>query len=280
MAHVPDDDAIRAVLQALSRDDFLRDHFVLKGGNALKLAFDSPRSSVDIDLSSTESYPNQDHQETEHLRDKVVDRLSQALSHTVPEYHYETMVVQSTEIKPPNLPQRKFPALEIKVGYTELEDRDPPYSDVVKLEMTLNETVCEAEYRSTEGFELHVSSLDDIMAEKLRALLQQVIRNRYRPGDVFDIWFFSTRAPRALDKDRIARFLQEKSEGKVGDGPVSRQMFYHPDVRSRAQEGYAEISERIPDSIPLPPFDEAFGQVLGFVEELDLPEGSPEDLVE
>lgn len=280
MAHVPDDDAIRAVLQALSRDDFLRDHFVLKGGNALKLAFDSPRSSVDIDLSSTEPHPNQDHQETEHFRDKVVDRLSQVLPHIVPEYHYETMVVQSTEIKPPNLPQRKFPALEIKIGYTELEDRDPPYSDVVKLEMTLNETVCEAEYRRTEGFELHVSSLDDIMAEKLRALLQQVIRNRYRPGDVFDIWFFTTRARQALDKDRIARFLQEKSEGKVGDGPVSRQMFYHPGVRPRAREGYDEISERIPDSIPLPPFEEAFGQVLSFVEELDLPEGSPEDLEE
>lgn len=280
MAHIPDEDAIRAVLQALSRDDFLQEQFVLKGGNALKLAFDSPRSSVDIDLSSTEPHPNQEHQETEQFRDEVVERLSNALLQIVPEYHYETMVVQSTQIKPPNLPQREFPALEVKVGYTELENREPPYSDVVKLEITLNETVCEAEYRKAGNVELHVSSLDDIIGEKLRALLQQVIRNRYRPGDVFDIWFFTTRVPRALDQDRITRFLQEKSEGKVGNGPVSRQMFHHPGVRSRAREGYDEISERIPDSISLPPFDEAFSQVLSFVETLELPEGAPEDLEE
>ena len=70
----------------------------------------------------------------------------------------------------------------------------------------------------------------------------------YRPGDVFDIWFFTTRVPKALDRARIARFLQEKSEGKVGDGPVSLGMFHHPEVRSRAQEGYDEIEERIPQS--------------------------------
>jgi hypothetical protein len=76
----------------------------------------------------------------------------------------------------------------------------------------------------------------------------------------------------------MARFLQEKSKGKVGDGPVSREMFYHPQVRSRAQEGYDEIEERIPQSVTLPPFTEAFEQVLAFVETLGLPEGRPEDL--
>jgi predicted nucleotidyltransferase component of viral defense system len=278
MPHIPEEEAIRAVLQALSLDDFLQEQFVLKGGNALKFAFDSPRSSVDVDLSSTEPYPNQEDQETRKFRDEVVERLKAALPKVVSEYRYEEMVLQSSEIKPPNLPQRKFPALEMKVGYTELEDRTPPYSDVVKLEMTLNEVVCEAEYRRTGGFELHVSSLDDIIAEKLRALLQQVTRNRYRPGDVFDIWFFTTRVPQALDRARMARFLQEKSKGKVGDGPVSREMFYHPQVRSRAQEGYDEIEERIPQSVTLPPFTEAFEQVLAFVETLGLPEGRPEDL--
>jgi predicted nucleotidyltransferase component of viral defense system len=64
MPHIPEEEAIRAVLQALSLDDFLQEQFVLKGGNALKFAFDSPRSSVDVDLSSTEPYPNQEDQET------------------------------------------------------------------------------------------------------------------------------------------------------------------------------------------------------------------------
>lgn len=279
MKRLPDDNAIQAVLRAVSRDDFLRDQFALKGGNALKLGFNSPRGSVDVDFSSTEPYPNQPDPETRKLLDKVRERLRSSLSAVVPEYRYEEMVVQSHTIKPPNFSEREFPALEIKVGYTELEDRSPPYSDVVKLEMTLNETVCETEMRTVKGLELHISSLDDIIAEKLRAILQQVVRDRYRPGDVFDVWFFTTRAPSALDRDQIEQFLQEKSKGKVGNGPVSTQMFHHPEVRERAREGYSEIEERLPESATFPEFEEAFQQVLNFVESLDLPEGAPEDLL-
>jgi len=75
------------------------------------------------------------------------------------------------------------PYCEVKVSYTEREDRDPPYSDVVKLEVSLNEIVCDAEYAPLGEANLHVSSLNDIVAEKLRALLQQVERGRSRSGE-------------------------------------------------------------------------------------------------
>jgi predicted nucleotidyltransferase component of viral defense system len=280
MPHFPDDDAIIAVLEAVASRPQLRDRFVLKGGNALKLVFMGPRGSVDVDMSDVERSPDQREEETQRVLDMFCDQLNSALEDIAPHHGYAEMVVQSTEIKPANKNPRDFPALEVKVGYSELEDRTPPYSDVVKVEITLNEIVCDTQYAAVGSAEVQVSSLNDIMAEKLRALLQQVPRNRNRPNDVFDIWFYTTRAGRALDQESVSRFLVKKSIDKEGLGTVTRQMFYHPDVRSRAAVGWNEIEERLPASVELPDFNAAFEQVLAFVDTLDLEEGHPSDLAE
>lgn len=279
VAHLPDEQAIIAVLEALSSDAELRDRFVLKGGNALRHAFDGPRASVDVDLSAVEPAPGQSDAESRAALKAFCERLDGALRGVASEYGYARMLVQSSTVQPAGKDPREFPSFEVKVGYSTRSDRDPPYSDVVKLEVTLNEIVCEAEYRPVGRSQVHISSLDDIIAEKLRALLQQVVRNRNRPGDVFDVWFFTTRFRRALDPGRIARFLQAKSEGREGLGRITRQMFRHAEVRARAQVGYEEIEERLPASVALPPFEEAFAAVLEFVSGLDLPEGAPGDLI-
>jgi len=280
MPHFPDDDAIIAVLEALASRPELRDGFVLKGGNALKLAFQGPRGSVDVDMSAVERSPDQPEEETQRVLDAFCSQLNGALEEVAPRHGYTEMVVQSTEIKPANKNPRDFPALEIKVGYSEREDRTSPYNEAVKLEITLNEIVCDTEYARVGSAEVRVSSLNDIMAEKLRALLQQVPRNRNRPNDVFDTWFYTTRARSALDEKRISQFLVEKSIDKEGLGTVTRQMFYHAEVRSRAAVGWDEIEERLPASIELPEFDTAFKQVLAFVDTLELEEGHPSDLAE
>ena len=57
--HFPDDEALRAVVKALSADAVLREGYVLKGANALALAYGGPRRSVDVDLSAVELSPHQ-----------------------------------------------------------------------------------------------------------------------------------------------------------------------------------------------------------------------------
>lgn len=276
MPHLPDDDAIYAVLHALSLDDKLHEQFVLKGGNALRLAYKSPRSSVDVDFSSKEAFPDQPHEKTQVLLEDIEERLNRALEDIAPMYDFAALIVQSTHIHPGNHDPREFPALEIKVGYSELEDRDPPFSDVVKLEITLNEVVCADEYVSVDSgsagnIDLHVSGLDDIIAEKLRSLLQQVERKRNRPGDVYDIWFFTTRVGAILSEENIAMYLQKKSHDRLGVDKVTRDMFTNPEVRERASVGYEDIASRLPGGETLPPFEAAFDQVIQFVEALDLP---------
>ena len=276
MPHLPDDAAIYAVLHALSLDEKLHEQFVLKGGNALRLAYKSPRSSVDVDFSSKETFPDQPDDKTQVLLEDIKERLNRALENVAPIYDFEVLVIQSTDIHPGNHDPREFPALEIKVGYSELEDRDPPFSDVVKLEITLNEVVCADEYvlvdsGSADEIDLHVSGLDDIIAEKLRSLLQQVERNRNRPGDVYDIWFFTTRVGAVLSKENIATYLQRKSQDRLSVDKVTPDMFTDPEVRERASIGFEDIASRLPDGETLPPFDEAFDHVIDFVKSLDLP---------
>lgn len=278
MPNLPEDRAIRALLHVLASDSTLKESYVLKGGNALKHVFNGPRSSVDVDLSAVSPTSNQLEKDTEEALKDFCERLSKSLAEVGARFGYAQMLVQSSKVLPPNENPRTFPAFEVKVGYTEREDRDPPYSDVVKLEVSLNEIVCDAEYVEVENAEVHVSSLNDIVSEKLRALLQQVVRNRNRPNDVFDIWFYTTKARSALDATRISNFLKRKCSDEQKMGFVTRRMFYHPEVRIRAAEGYDSIRDRLVASTPFPDFEEAFNQVLVFVESLDLLEGNEEDL--
>ena len=135
----------------------------------------------------------------------------------------------------------------------------------------MNDLVCESEYVEVGSLTLHLSSLDDIIAEKLRSLLQQVPRNRTRPNDVFDIWFYTTKARNALDSSLISMYLQQKSVDKEGLGEIRKQMFYAPEIRERAQVDYDQIETRLPPNSGFPDFSSAFSRVLAFVEELDIP---------
>ena len=269
--HFPDDEALRAVVKALSADAVLRESYVLKGGNALALAYGGPRRSVDVDLSAVEPSPEQPDSASQEVLARFTRRLDRALEREVARSKYARMVVQSGHIYPGGKDPRTFPALEVKVGYTKREDRPPPYSDVVKLEISLNEVVCDAEYARLDEANIHVSSLNDIVAEKLRALLQQVERKRSRPGDVYDVWFYATNAAALLDTAKITDFLLRKSEGRLG--PVTKASFEEPEVKARAREGYEAIADRLPPESELPPFEKAFSTVQELVGRLGLPEG-------
>lgn len=275
MAHLPEDDAIRAVLDALGRDEYLSEEYVLKGGNALRYAFFGRRASVDLDLSAKTIRTDQVTDETKAVLEEFCGHLETALEEVAPEYGFSMLTIQSTSILPPNRPRRRFPALEVSVGYSRRADRTPPFSDVVRLEVTLNEVVCEAEYAPLEGgAAIHVSSINDIIAEKCRALLQQPIRNRERPADVYDIWFYMDRRPELLDPERITRFLEEKTETRDRIR-LSKSAFRDPDIRERAATDWDQIAPRLPAGEELPSFETAFAAVLELVGQLNLPEEPP-----
>jgi predicted nucleotidyltransferase component of viral defense system len=275
MANLPEDEAIEIVFKAIALSDRLSEEWVLKGGNALKKAYHSPRASVDLDFTEVSVVSNESEETLETFLEEVVKELNEHLDKLVGPSSYEDLVVQSTQIKPANVDFREHPAFTIKVGYSKRGDREPPYIPVVKLEITLNDTICEDQPYMVDGGEIKVCSLNDIIAEKLRSLIQQKedVRNRYRPNDVFDIWFFHTRLPGQFDYEKISRFLIEKSKGKFDIALVRKSTFSEdPEIKERASVDFEDIEGRVEEIDRFPTFEEAFEEVLTVVNKLTIPD--------
>lgn len=270
MANFPEENAIIAVFKAIAKSNKLRNKLVLKGGYALKHIYKSPRASVDIDFTKIKNLSNKPDKQLQKLLDEINNELNESLKSVIKEFNYTDMRVQSSSVKPANKKLRQHPSLEIKIGYSR-KKKSPPYSDVVKLEISLNDIICEYQYFQEGTSRLRVSSLNDIIAEKLRAILQQIERDRYRPRDVFDIWFFHTKIPDMFDYGKISNFFEIKSKGKLRAEMINKQAFRHDDIKKRASRDYTLLNDTI-SGIPLPSFDEAFTEVLHVVDRLSIPD--------
>ena len=112
---------------------------------------------------------------------------------------------------------------------------------------------------------IRVYSLSEIVAEKLRALLQQVIRNRNRRQDVFDIaWLLKKYGPDSIDKDAVLNALMIKARAR-GIEPT-RTSLENPDVVRRAEADWDSMSLEIAGK--LPSFKESFDAVNEFYKSL------------
>ncbi len=113
---------------------------------------------------------------------------------------------------------------------------------------------------------LRVSTAEDIVAEKLRAVLQQALRNRTRRQDLLDIAAL-LRAGVPLDPARVAAYLLRKAAAR--EVAVSRAALLDPDLLARASVDYEQLAgtaRRV-----FIPFPEASALVRAFIEALPLP---------
>ncbi len=254
-----------AVLRSIAGSRELCRFLVFKGGNALDFVWQSNRSTQDLDFSSEN--PDLDENRLRTLMDYSLAQTSRVLG--------VSLRVQRLDRQPPG-ENKTFITYEMKVGYALVDDRrnlermeaGSPSMSVVPLDISLNEPICEDISLDIQAANrLRVSTLEDIVAEKLRSLLQQPIRKRNRKQDVLDIAVL-LRGPALLDEVRIARFLLIKAERR--HVPVSRAAFAHPEIRERARVDYDKLKSTTREVFI--PFDEAFEAVLGLVSRLSIPE--------
>ena len=267
-----EESALIAVLDAFGRSPGLRNHFILKGGNALRWVYQGPRASVDLDFSSTEQHAHQEAAGSLAILEEVHLALDQALTLVSSQYGFTMMKVQSAKVLPRQRLSREFPALELKVGYTRESGRTPPFSQVVKVEISLNEIVCDYTSWKSGTLRVSVGTLDEIISEKLRAILQQEKRRRFRSSDVYDIWFFWTHARKRLSPEKMSRYLLQKSKGRENVGEVNKSRFRSEEILSRSNQEYTEIADRLEAGASLPQFEVAYGKLLELVDLLDIPE--------
>jgi predicted nucleotidyltransferase component of viral defense system len=257
------------VLESIAGSVSIRDKLAFKGGNALRFVHGNPRSTLDLDFTALTDFPD----------DEAAVRtiLDAALVAGGRRFGFK---LKCQRVK--RNPARKdatLPTYSIGVGYQFPGDRhfadfEQPHrmaNAVVELEVSLNDIVCETERHRLspdEPGELQVCSLEDIIAEKLRALLQQIPRNRTRPQDVFDIASRVTALGDALNLQKVTDYLLRKSAPR--DITATKAAFADPEVKRRAATDY-ETSLQLTQTT-LPPFENAWATVLELVSKLGIPE--------
>lgn len=258
------------ILGGIGQNPFLGRNLVFKGGNALEFVYEPNRSTTDLDFSFIEAQSD-----LPALIETIRTQLSASVLYAQAE-HNTVMRVQSVRQNPPR-PDAQFPTITSRIAYAypdqplqqqRLRDGDPG-ANVIPVEMSVNETVCAWQEVSIVGARrpMRVATTEDIVAEKLRAILQQTMRNRHREQDVLDIaiLFSSNRLP--LNTDQISDYVVRKAQAR--DIQVTKTAFRDPEVRSRSATGYDYLKDTVRHTFI--PFDEAWEMVLALVDQLDIP---------
>lgn len=256
------------VLDSFSAANISRS-LAFKGGNALRFGHGYPRSTFDLDFSATDL--EDDSATIRGIIDEAVREGSAA---------FEIKCKVSSVHRNPSRLDRTLPTYTVKISYAFPGDRTfPDFFEVdtlrlpvVPIDISFNDIVCETvvvHFGSRDSHGIELCTLNDIVAEKLRAILQQVIRNRTRPQDVYDI----SRAIRfdkaKLDLAKVRLYVNDKCSAR---GIVFSEESFDAAIRERAEYGYDELRADLNEQFI--PFDEAWGDVVALARDLlafDLP---------
>jgi predicted nucleotidyltransferase component of viral defense system len=201
------------VLAGISQVESLRDTLVFKGGTALKKCyFGDYRVSEDLDFSGLEDVP------TGSAMDEAVAQACDAALALLEEYapveiHHE----RYTEREPHPTGQEAF-VIRVRLPW----HRRPQAR--VMIEISVDERVLKPpptrkiihEYGEPLDAEVRVYALEEIVAEKLRAILQHAEKleergwSRSRARDYYDIWRVLGAYEDRMDLTDFALFLQKK----------------------------------------------------------------------
>jgi predicted nucleotidyltransferase component of viral defense system len=248
----------------------LRESLVFKGGNALDFVWLPNRSTLDLDFSL--DMPGA---RFEANVDTIRDLLGRGLRVATARFGV-AFTINSVRQQPPG-EDKTFITYAARIGYglpdeTQLlirmaNNQGSPH--MVRIDISINEPIGASTYFTIdENFQqLRVSTIEDIVGEKLRSLLQQPIRKRNRKQDVLDIAVIIQNG-QSLDHQQIADFLQVKADAR--DVPVSKEAFRNIEVLEWAKVDYDTLAATTRATFI--PFEEAFATVLALVSELPIPE--------
>lgn len=257
--------ATEVVLAAIGIADPFSKHIFLKGGILMGVLYGSPRNTGDIDFTT-------DLDPQDELPDALRAELDKTLPRAAAEVGYPEMLlkVQTIKIKPrkDSLAKDTFPALEMKVGYAQRGSPQERHfhkgrsSQVIQVDISFNEPVSGLQIIKLEegsSTEIKAYSIYDLIAEKVRALLQQEMKNKNRRQDIYDISLLL----RAFDFDE-----GEKTKILMSIKTKCASRGITPDVNSLSSEGVRQHAKAEWETLAveigedqLPDFDDCFAQV-------------------
>lgn len=265
---VPFRQAVHTILVAITRSDALKTDMIMKGGILLALGYESTRYTKDIDFSTAKTLK-------EFELETFIQELQSALVEAVESLDYGLDCrVQSYKQKPPKS-DATFPTIEISVGYAYKHDRNAHRrllsknsSNIVEIDYSLNEPSREVEiFEIEEGKQIQIYGFTELVAEKYRAILQQVVRNRRRRQDVYDLNFLLAHHPHAMDAATKAKILDSLIEKAHSRGlAVAKESLSNPQVIKLSREEYHLLASEVEK--PLPNFDRLYTTIKDYYESL------------
>lgn len=246
------------VLTAIGLAPSLHANLVLKGGAAMALAFKSIRVTGDVDFTSMV--------EPADLAEKLTPELNDLLPRTAIKLGYLDLLCQVQSVKKmpraENFEDHDFPALRVRIGSAKRGTSEAAKlaegkaSRVLDVEISFRDHVYTFQELNLMGAGVAVRAftIHELVAEKLRALLQQPVRKRNRRQDVYDIAFLID--GHDFDDDDKAIILTTLIEKCRSRGIDAKQdSMDNPEIKQRAQADWDTLALEIGD---LPPFDERF----------------------
>lgn len=253
-------EAVHIILDGIGHSLNLQTKMVMKGGLLLAIRYDSSRFTRDLDFSTSERY-------TAENADALLAEFEAGLVAAEDRLPYGTACrLQSRKVEPKG-ENRTHHNLALTIGFADksnggamarLQAKNSPR--VVQIDYSFNEAVFEVELLELDGgATIRSYSLHNVLAEKMRSLLQQPIRKRNRRQDVYDIWLLleSVKAFSAEEAAQIHVMLVESCRSK-GIEPTSESMSEGAVVKM-AREGYADLQADVDGALPA--FDDAMARV-------------------
>lgn len=254
-------EAVHIILDGIGHSKNLSAKMVMKGGLLLAIRYDSSRYTRDLDFSTRDRY-------TAESADLLLEELREGLVTAENRLPYDTLCrLQSHKVQPKG-ENKTHHSLALKIGFAsrsnpgQMARLDARASaQVVEIDYSFNEAVFDVEVLELDGgATIHSYALNNVLAEKMRSLLQQPVRRRNRRQDVYDIWLLLEPEP-ALVPEELAR-IHEILIASCGTKGVVPNIFSmeSEQVVAMARTGYQELAADV-DGV-LPSFEEAMGRVM------------------
>ena len=258
---------VEITLNAIAMAMPLKEKMFLKGGILMGLAYGSPRHTSDIDLTTAIDVEG-------NVGDKVRMLLDSMFPRAAAKLGYADLIVKIHSVK--TLPKTifadaKFPALKLKLvsarrGTTQenaLKKGKPTV--LIAADISFNEPLTQVQVlKLTGGQELLAYGLVDLIAEKYRAKLQQVPRNRYRRQDVYDLDRLIAR--NEIDgalQDQILKALFVKCRARQIE--PTRSVLNDSEIKHRAGADWQSMKLELGE---LPDFEAGYARVSQFYRSL------------
>jgi hypothetical protein len=246
------------VLAAIGLAPSLKGTLILKGGAVMALAFNSIRQTGDIDFSST--------MEPHGLAENIAAELDPLFARVAIKLGYLDLICRVQTIKklpkPLNFEDHNFPALLVRIGSAKRGTKEEQKlvggiaPRVLDLEISFRDQVYSYQELNLigAGVAVRAFTMHELIAEKMRALLQQPIRKRNRRQDVYDIaYLIDDRDFSGADKAAILTTLIEKCRSRGIE--AKQDSMNDPEIKRRAAADWDTLTLEVSD---LPPFEERF----------------------